>query len=81
MLSGILQSARAIEVNIFIMRAFVRLQEYALTYRDLEMKIEELENRYDNQFKTVFDALRELTTPPAQPRRRIGIDPSSSDPN
>ena len=67
MLSSILKSERAILVNIAIMRAFGRLQELADTHRDLARKIEELEKKYDTQFKVVFDAIRELMTPTKLP--------------
>ena len=75
MLSSVLRSERAVQVNISVMRAFVRLREILVSHADLARKLDELEARYDAQFKVVFDALRELTTPPeADPRRRIGFD-------
>lgn len=74
MLSGILNSPRAIQVNIAIMRAFVRLRELMMTHKDLARKIEELEKKYDNQFKVVFEAIRQLMTlPPEPPRKKIGF--------
>jgi ORF6N domain len=60
MLSTVLNSERAIQVNIEIMRAFVRLREMIATHKDLARKLEALEKRYDAQFKVVFDAIREL---------------------
>ena len=78
MLSSVLNSDRAIQVNIQIMRAFVNLKRIGLTYVGLRRKIEAMERKYDVQFKAVFDAIRELMTPlepepePA-PRRRIGF--------
>lgn len=60
MLSGILNSAKAIEVNIAIMRAFVLLRQYALSHKDLTDKLKELENKYDTQFSDVFQALNYL---------------------
>lgn len=74
MLSSVLRSDRAIDVNIAIMRAFVRLRELLATHKDLARKLNEMEQRYDAQFKVVFDAIRQLMTPPAvAPRRRIGF--------
>lgn len=63
MLSSVLRSPRAVQVNIAIMRVFVRL----LTNADLARKLADLEARYDAQFKIVFDAIRELMTPPETP--------------
>jgi hypothetical protein len=72
MLSGILNSPRAIRVNIEIMRAFVRLRQMLVSNAELARKLHALEKKYDAQFKVVFDAIRELMTPPDKPRRRIG---------
>jgi hypothetical protein len=63
MLSGLLNSPRAIAVNIEIMRAFVRLRQLISTNADLARKLAALERKYDAQFKVVFDAIRELMTP------------------
>jgi len=63
MLSSVLHSERAILVNVQIMRAFARLREMLATHKDLARKLEELEARYDSQFKVVFDAIRELMNP------------------
>jgi hypothetical protein len=60
MLSGILNSEKAIDVNIQIMRAFVFMRQYALTHKDLTEKLQELENRYDKQFRDVYDAINFL---------------------
>ena len=73
MLSTVLNSERAIEVNIHIMRAFVKLREMIASHKDLAKRLDELENKYDEQFKVVFDAIRELMTPPEPKRRRIGF--------
>jgi len=73
MLSSVLRSERAVQVNIEIMRAFVRLREILSTHKDLARKLEELEQKYDKQFRVVFDAFRQLTTPPNPPKRRIGF--------
>src|SRR6476660_3745495 len=64
MLSSILNSDRAIGVNIAIMRAFVRLREILGSHKDLARKLDELEKKYDEQFAVVFDAIRQLMTPP-----------------
>ena len=73
MLSSVLQSQRAIQVNIEIMRAFVRLRQLLSSHKDLARKLEELEKKYDAQFKVVFDAIRELMAPPRPKPRRIGF--------
>lgn len=72
MLSGVLRSRRAVQVNVAIMRAFVKLRQILATHRDSAQKLEALERKYDAQFKVVFDAIRGLRTPPKIPRRRIG---------
>jgi hypothetical protein len=73
MLSSILNSPRAIQVNIAIMRAFVQVRAMLASHADLARKLEELETKYDAQFRTVFDAIRQLMAPPAPPRKRIGF--------
>jgi hypothetical protein len=73
MLSSVLRSPRAVQVNIAIMRAFVKLREILASHRDLAHRLEEMEDRYDAQFRAVFDAIRELMTPPEKTRRRIGF--------
>ena len=73
MLSSVLRSPRAVQVNIEIMRAFVRLRQLLLQDADLARKLEALERKYDSQFKVVFDAIRELMTPKVNPKRRIGF--------
>ncbi len=73
MLSSVLRSPRAIHVNIDIMRAFVSLRQMLLVNGDLARKLAALESKYDAQFKVVFEAIRELITPPARPRGRIGF--------
>ncbi|MCI0484386.1 MAG: ORF6N domain-containing protein [candidate division NC10 bacterium] len=76
MLSSVLRSQRAIHVNIEIMRAFVRLRRILVSHKELARKLEELEKKYDAQFKVVFDAIRELMAPgEPSPRRRIGFSP------
>lgn len=73
MLSTVLNSERAIQVNIEIMRAFVRLREILATHKDLANKLDMLERKYDAQFKVVFDAIRQLMTPPEPEKRKIGF--------
>jgi hypothetical protein len=74
MLSTVLNSERAILVNIAIMRTFVQLREILATHKDLAQKLEALEKRYDRQFKVVFDAIRQLMKPEELPKeRRIGF--------
>ena len=64
MLSSVLKSKRARQVNIQIMRAFVRLRQLLNTHKDLARKLEALEKKYDAQFKGVFDAIKALMEPP-----------------
>jgi len=74
MLSTVLNSERAIHVNIEIMRTFVRLRKMLSSNRELARKLDALEKKYDEQFKVVFDAIRELMTPPAHTRKsKIGF--------
>lgn len=75
MLSSVLRSARAVEVNVAIMRTFVQLCRLMDTNRDLARKIEALEKKYDEQFSVVFAAIKELITQPAPIRKRIGFHP------
>lgn len=76
MLSSVLRSEQAVRVNIAIMRVFVRLREVMSSRTDLIRRLDQLEQRYDVQFKVVFDALRQLMTrpdPPEAPPKRIGF--------
>ncbi len=74
MLSSVLNSERAIQINIRIMRAFVNTRRVAVTYAGLKRKIDEMEKKYDLQFNAVFDAFRKLLEPPVEPpKRRIGF--------
>ena len=77
MLSSVLNSERAIAVNIEIMRAFVRLRQMLSSNVELARKLAELEKKYDRQFKIVFDAIRELMTTPAPKRKEIGFRATS----
>jgi hypothetical protein len=72
MLSSVLRSRRAVEANVAIMRTFVRLREMIASHKELSQRLDELEKKYDVQFKSVFDAIRQLMLPPA-PVRRIGF--------
>ena len=74
MLSSVLRSRRAIEVNIDIMRAFVRLREMMTSNLELARKLEEMEKKYDEQFKVVFDAIRALMVETEKPKRKIGFE-------
>ena len=67
------RSRRAVQVNIEIMRAFVKLRRLLATHEDLAHKLEALERKYDGQFKVVFEAIRQLMTPPAVGKRPIGF--------
>ena len=73
MLSSVLNSRRAVRVNIEIMRTFVRLRQMLASHVDLARKLEMLERKYDAQFKVVFDAIRQLMTPPESKKRKIGF--------
>jgi len=73
MLSSVLRSKQAVRVNVEIMRAFVRLRGLASHNQELARRLDDLESRYDRQFKVVFDAIRELMAPPPAPKRRIGF--------
>jgi hypothetical protein len=73
MLSSVLKSARATQVNIAIMRAFVRLRRLLASNEELSRKLEALEKKYDEQFRVVFEAIRQLLSPPEKPKRPIGF--------
>ena len=73
MLSSVLRSKRAVLVNIQIMRTFVRLRRLLASHAELHRRLDELERRYDTQFKAVFDGIRELMEPPDKPSKRIGF--------
>jgi len=73
MLSSVLRSQRAIQVNIEIMRAFIRLRQMLASHAELARKLDALEKKYDAQFKDVFEAIRQLMAPPEPKRRAIGF--------
>ena len=74
MLSSVLRSKRAVQVNIAIMRAFVKLREMAGAHKDLARRLDKLERRYDSQFKAVFDAIRALMAEEPPEAKRIGFE-------
>jgi hypothetical protein len=74
MLSSVLQSTRAVQVNIEIMRAFVRLRQMLASNAELARKFDALEKKYDARFKIVFDAIRQLMEPPEKQRKKIGFE-------
>ena len=76
MLSSVLKSERAIQVNVAIMRAFVRLRQLLGSHKELAHKLEELERHlkdHDKQIQTIFSAIRQLMTQPEAPRKKIGF--------
>jgi hypothetical protein len=73
MLSSVLNSKRAVSVNIQIMRTFTKIRELLATHKDLTKRLDDLEKKYDSQFKVVFDAIRQLMTPPEGKKRKIGF--------
>ena len=73
MLSTVLNSERAIQVNIQIMRVFTQLRKMLSSHEDLRRKIEEMESKYDEQFRVVFEAIRQLLKEENHPKRKIGF--------
>jgi phage regulator Rha-like protein len=73
MLANILNSERAVRVSVQIVRTFVKLRESLTTHAELARKLEAMEKKYDDQFRVVFEAIRQLMTPPATPKRKIGF--------
>lgn len=73
MLSSILNSDRAIKVNIQIMQTFVKIKEMLMNHKDLQRKIDDMEKKYDEQFKIVFEAIRQLIVEEEIPKRTIGF--------
>lgn len=76
MLSSVLNSEQAIQVNIAIMRAFVKLRQVLATHKELAQKLAELERKWeghDQKIRSLFEAMRQLMAPPGGPRRRIGF--------
>lgn len=77
MLSAVLRSPRAVQVSIEIVRTFVQLRQMLAENAGLALKLRALEKKYDAQFRVVFDAIRELMTPPQKPKRQIGFHSKS----
>ena len=78
MLSGVLSSQQAIEVNISIMRAFVKLKEMISTHRALTQQLKQLERKvgqHDEDIQSVFEAIHQIMKPPIKPKRKIGFHP------
>jgi hypothetical protein len=73
MLSSVLNSERAVQMNIQIMRTFTKLREIVATHSELRDKIEKMEMQYDKNFRVVFDAIRQLISEPEKPRKKIGF--------
>jgi hypothetical protein len=73
MLSSVLKSKRAVQANIAIMRAFVKLRVMISSHKDLARRLDALERRYDAQFRAVFDVIRQLMTPPETKKKKIGF--------
>ena len=73
MLSSVLNSKRAIQVNIQIMRTFTKIKEMMVTHKELKNKIEEMEKKYDYQFTVVFEAIKQLIEPSQKTSKRIGF--------
>ena len=75
MLSSVLNSKVAIQVNIQIMRTFTRLKEVIMSHKGIQRKIENMERKYDQQFRVVFDAIKQLLIPPEKSKGKIGFHP------
>ena len=73
MAASVLNSTRAIEASVYVVRAFVKMREVLATHKELVRRLDEMEGKYDRQFKVVFDAIRALMEPPKIPRRRVGF--------
>ncbi len=73
MAASVLKSKRAVEVSIYVVRAFVKLRQMLATHEDLKRKIEDMESKYDEQFRVVFEAIRQLLSEDEKPKQRIGF--------
>jgi len=73
MAANVLNSERAVQASVEVVRAFIRLRQMLAPNTELAKKLEELERKYDRQFKVVFDAIRQLMTPPEPKRKEIGF--------
>ncbi len=72
MLSSVLRSTKAIQVNIGIIKVFIALKQFTMNYKELKKKIETLESKYDKNFEEIYEALKYLLSPPNPPRKKIG---------
>lgn len=75
MLSSVLNSKRAVQVNIQIMKTFIKMREMLAAHKDILKKIEEMEKKYDGQFRIVFQTIRKMMLPAEKPKRKIGFRP------
>lgn len=76
MLSSVLNSKRATQVNIQIMRTFIKMREMLSAHKDILRRIEEMEKKYDSQFRVIFQTVKKMMSPPDTPKRQIGFRPS-----
>ncbi len=79
MLSSVLRSKRAVQMNILIMRAFVKMREMLIAHKDLAKRLDELEKKYDKRFAIVFDAIRQLMAPLPASKKKYGFDTGKGD--
>ena len=77
MAANVLNSERAVQASVQVVRAFVQLRQMLLSNTELSRRLDQLEKKYDRQFKVVFDAIRQLMTPPVPQRKQIGFQPRS----
>ncbi len=73
MAANVLRSPRAVEMSVYVVRAFVRLRQWLADHAELNRRLDAMEREYDTQFKVVFDAIRQLMTPPEPKKRKIGF--------
>ena len=78
MAANVLNSERAVQASVQVVRAFVKLRQMLASNANLSRKLNELESKYDRQFRVVFDAIRELMTPPPEKTKQIGFRPKAS---
>ena len=74
MAATVLNSKQAVAMSVYVVRTFISLRQMLATHKDLARKLEEMEKKYDSQFKVVFDAIRGLMTPPETKKRKIGFE-------
>ena len=73
MAASVLNTPRAVEVSLYVVRAFVKLREMIASHKDLARKLDEMEQKYDSQFRVVFDAIRALVAEPELKEKKIGF--------